>query len=103
MCSIVVEITRNKNMKLRDRTLAEIGKFCLDIAKYCVTVILLNRFLNSDSAISVGLLMTLVIGIVSSFFLGYYFLEKTGYDYKPEPIDKAKKTSDSSTLRKKRK
>ena len=33
MCSIVVEITRNKNMKLRDRTLAEIGKFLFRYSK----------------------------------------------------------------------
>lgn len=82
-------------MRLRDRTLAEIGKFCLDVAKYCATVILLNRFLNSDSNITTGMFVTLVACIVAFFFLGYFFLEKRGRDASSETIS----THQSSTVK----
>ena len=72
-------------MRLRDRTLAENGKFCLDIAKYDVTVVVLSSFIKDDvmgtSAKVVAVLVFLVF-----FFLGNYLLERSGRDASSETI-----------------
>lgn len=72
-------------MRLRDRTLAENGKFCLDIAKYDVTVVVLSSFIKDDvmgtSAKVIAVLVFLVF-----FFLGNYLLERSGRDASSETI-----------------
>lgn len=96
-------MAKNNAKKFRERTQWEIGKFFLDIAKYMLTVVVLNHFVNGDEMMNATLLIVLLFLILLSFFIGYHFLEKTGRDYKPEPIDKAKNTTGSSSTRRKHK